>query len=95
MAMQLPLHAPGLQQHRSQLPCASCCLCAAELMLRKPWLPGNSDIDQLGKIFQALGTPSKDNWPGLTALPNYVEFKPQVAPPLRQQFPQVGGMSLD
>jgi hypothetical protein len=26
---------------------------AAELLLRKPWLPGNSDIDQLSKIFQA------------------------------------------
>jgi hypothetical protein len=23
-----------------------------------------TDIDQLGKIFQALGTPNKDNWPG-------------------------------
>jgi hypothetical protein len=36
----------------------------AELLLRKPWLPGMTDIDQLGKIFQALGTPNKDNWPG-------------------------------
>ncbi|GBF90178.1 cyclin-dependent kinase [Raphidocelis subcapitata] len=25
----------------------------AELLLRRPWLPGTSDIDQLGKIFQA------------------------------------------
>lgn len=27
----------------------------AELLLRRPWLPGTSDIDQLGKIFQARG----------------------------------------
>jgi hypothetical protein len=39
-------------------------LLCPELLLRKPWLPGTTDIDQLGKIFQALGTPNKDNWPG-------------------------------
>lgn len=31
----------------------------AELMLRRPWFPGESDIDQLGKVFQALGTPTE------------------------------------
>lgn len=41
-----------------------CCHLPAELLLRRPWLPGNSDIDQLGKVFQALGTPTKDSWPG-------------------------------
>jgi hypothetical protein len=25
---------------------------SAELLLRRPWLPGSSDIEQLGKIFQ-------------------------------------------
>ena len=30
---------------------------------------------QLGKIFNTLGTPSPDSWPGLTSLPNYVEFE--------------------
>lgn len=35
----------------------------AELMLRKAYLPGDSDLDQLKKICQALGTPSKDSWP--------------------------------
>eukprot|EP00879_Flechtneria_rotunda_P030368 GHRR01032993.1.p1 GENE.GHRR01032993.1~~GHRR01032993.1.p1 ORF type:complete len:244 (+),score=79.05 GHRR01032993.1:159-890(+) len=41
---------------------AGCCF--AELLLRRPWLPGLSDLDQLGKIYQALGTPNKDDWPG-------------------------------
>jgi hypothetical protein len=41
----------------------------AELLLRKPWLPGMTDIDQLGKIFQALGTPNNDNWPGEHQVP--------------------------
>lgn len=33
----------------------------AELMLRTPFLPGDSDLNQLSTIFRALGTPS--DWP--------------------------------
>ncbi len=140
----------------------------AELLLRRPWLPGVSDIDQLGKIFQAsrlavgswwfgswrfqacpawahahackppvhtivafgtswsapalrhqlfgaclatplpthppcphaptppphpmqaLGTPNEDNWPGVSALPAYLDFHAVVAPPLKSLFPRVG-----
>ena len=36
----------------------------AELMLRKPFLPGSSDIDQLGRTYAALGTPTELTWPG-------------------------------
>ena len=36
----------------------------AEMMLRVPYFAGESDIDQLGKIFAALGTPTEANWPG-------------------------------
>ncbi|WIA09012.1 hypothetical protein OEZ85_008426 [Tetradesmus obliquus] len=67
----------------------------AELLLRKPWLPGMTDIDQLGKIFQALGTPTKDNWPGVEALPNYVPFQPVTPLPLRQQFPGAADDALE
>lgn len=35
----------------------------AELLLRVPFLPGESDLDQLTKIFQALGSPNEENWP--------------------------------
>lgn len=35
----------------------------AELMLRTPYFPGENDIDQLGKIFAALGTPTEEQWP--------------------------------
>ena len=35
----------------------------AELMLRTPYFPGTSDLDQLGKIFAALGTPTEETWP--------------------------------
>ncbi|KAJ9516855.1 hypothetical protein QJQ45_027293, partial [Haematococcus lacustris] len=45
----------------------------AELLLRRPWLPGTSDIDQLGKIFKALGTPTEECWPGR---PSFVATAP-------------------
>lgn len=35
----------------------------AELMLRTPYVAGESDIDQLTKIFHALGTPTEADWP--------------------------------
>jgi serine/threonine protein kinase len=35
----------------------------AELMLRIPYLPGESDMDQLKTIFRALGTPTEEEWP--------------------------------
>jgi hypothetical protein len=28
-----------------------------------PFLPGDSDLDQLSKIFETLGTPTEDDWP--------------------------------
>ncbi len=35
----------------------------AELLLRLPFLPGESDLDQLTRIFTTLGTPNEENWP--------------------------------
>jgi len=35
----------------------------AELLLRTPFFPGESDLDQLAKIFQAMGSPSNEIWP--------------------------------
>lgn len=35
----------------------------AELMLRTPFLPGDSDIDQLDVINRALGSPTEEEWP--------------------------------
>lgn len=58
-------------------------------MLRKPWMPGNTDIEQLSLIFQNLGTPTEASWPGATALPHYVEFQRTVPPPLKNVFPKV------
>ena len=67
----------------------------AELMLRKPYLPGSSDIDQLGRIYSALGTPTEESWPGHAQLPDYIEFTRQTPPPLRQLFVTAPMEALD
>ena len=32
-------------------------------------------MQQLGKIFNVLGTPTRADWPDVELLPNYVEFE--------------------
>jgi cyclin-dependent kinase 7 len=58
----------------------------AELMLRMPYLPGDSDLDQLTKIFHARGSPTDETWPGRRALPAYIDFTPSPPPDHRQLF---------
>ena len=68
----------------------------AELLLRRPWLPGTSDLAQLGLIFGALGTPAPGEWPAAPSLPGYVAFAPRPRPDLAAAFPPgTGGDALD
>ncbi len=43
----------------------------AEMALRKPLFMGESQIDQIYKIFSLLGTPDESSWPGVSNLPHY------------------------
>jgi cyclin-dependent kinase 7 len=54
----------------------------AELLLRTPLFPGDSDLGQLSKIFDVLGVPSDANWHGHQSLPDYCEFKPVPGTPI-------------
>ena len=47
----------------------------AELILKKPLFPGNSEIDQLSKIFGIRGSINDSNWPEVKKLPFYFEFE--------------------
>ena len=55
-----------------------------EMAHRKPLFAGDSEIDQIFKIFQMYGTPNEKNWPGITKLP---EFK--------LSFPQFKGKGIE
>ncbi|BGP24621.1 cell division control protein Cdc28 [Rhodotorula toruloides] len=43
----------------------------AEMIMRQPLFPGDSEIDEIFRIFRLLGTPDEDVWPGVTNLPDY------------------------
>ena len=41
---------------------------------RRPLFQGDSEIDQLFRIFRVLRTPTEDLWPGVTQLPDFKVF---------------------
>lgn len=43
----------------------------AEMVTRKPLFPGDSEIDEIFKIFRILGTPTESEWPGVTSFPDF------------------------
>lgn len=43
----------------------------AEMMTKRPLFHGDSEIDQLFRIFRTLTTPTDETWPGVTSLPDY------------------------
>ena len=59
------------------------------------YVQGSSDMDQLGKIFQAFGTPTPSQWPDLEYLPDYVEYQFVQAQPLRKFFPMANDDAMD
>lgn len=65
----------------------------AELMWRTPYLPGNSDADQLEVTFRAMGTPTEKIWPGVTSLPGYVPSKVHPEPSLQELQNRFGAAS--
>ncbi|KIJ95624.1 hypothetical protein K443DRAFT_682889 [Laccaria amethystina LaAM-08-1] len=53
------------------------CIFAEMAMQGQPLFPGDSEIDQIFKIFRILGTPNEDLWPGVSGLPDYKPTFPQ------------------
>lgn len=55
----------------------------AELVVRVPYLAGATEMEQIAKICEALGTPTEDVWPGVSKLPAYTV--PDPPHPLRSK----------
>ncbi|BAS76728.1 cyclin-dependent kinase A-2 isoform X1 [Oryza sativa Japonica Group] len=49
----------------------------AEMVNQKPLFPGDSEIDELFKIFSIMGTPNEETWPGVASLPDYISTFPK------------------
>ncbi|KAF4120180.1 cyclin-dependent kinase 7 [Geosmithia morbida] len=70
----------------------------AELVIRAPYLPGSTELDQIRLICEAVGTPNDDNWPGVSRLPEYTV---PLASPVRgkdwyeMRFGTVGSHGVD
>jgi len=49
----------------------------AEMTTKKPLFHGDSEIDQLFRIFRILKTPTDETWPGVSTLPDYKPIFPK------------------
>jgi serine/threonine protein kinase len=68
----------------------------AEMIMGRPIFAGDSEIDELFRIFRVLGTPNEQSWPGVTQLPDYKPtFPVWNARPLGEVMKGVEGSSLD
>lgn len=68
----------------------------AELMTCSPFFEGQSDIDQLSRIFGLCGTPSESSWPGLSQLPDYgkIIFDDMPRKPLESVIPHASPSAI-
>jgi len=48
----------------------------AEMVTKRPLFHGDSEIDQLFRIFRTLTTPTEESWPGVSSLPDYKPIFP-------------------
>lgn len=68
----------------------------AEMATKRPLFHGDSEIDQLFRIFRTMGTPTEETWPGVTSLKAYKNtfpcWKRNVC---RALVPQLDDVGLD
>ncbi|XP_028745546.2 cyclin-dependent kinase 3 [Peromyscus leucopus] len=68
----------------------------AEMVTGKPLFPGDSEIDQLFRIFRTLGTPSEATWPGVSQLSDYKSSFPKwTRKGLEEIMPRLGPEGKD
>jgi serine/threonine protein kinase len=68
----------------------------AEMVMRAPLFPGDSEIDELFRIFRTLGTPTEDMWPGVSSYRDFKTTFPKWTPkPLSQVVTDLEPDGLD
>lgn len=68
----------------------------AEMATKRPLFIGDSEIDQLFRIFRTMGTPTEENWPGVTSLKAYKSTFPSWKRNVcRALVPQLDDIGLD
>lgn len=69
----------------------------AEMLNHCPLFPGENDIDQLHKVLRILGTPTEENWPGVSQLPDFkkITFPDIKKISLKELVPNASDLALD
>lgn len=68
----------------------------AELLVRRPFITGEAELQQLSRIWQVLGSPTEKDWPGMKTLPLYMPSTEQFPKPtLRFIFPAASQDTID
>ncbi|KXJ18645.1 cyclin-dependent kinase 1-B [Exaiptasia diaphana] len=68
----------------------------AEMVTKRPLFHGDSEIDQLFRIFKILGTPTEEQWKGVSQLPDYKGTFPKWSGEgLRKAVPNICDDGLD
>ncbi|XP_059384870.1 cyclin-dependent kinase 4-like [Carassius carassius] len=60
----------------------------AEMFRRTPLFCGDSEVDQLSKIFSVIGLPAEDQWPADVTL-SWKNFSPQTPRPITDCVPEI------
>jgi cell cycle related kinase len=81
------LYGARLYDYGVDLWAAGCVV--GEMLNHGPIFPGESDIDQLFRVFHVVGTPDPVTWPGVKSLPDYGKlcFEKQEAQPWSRVLP--------
>lgn len=67
-----------------------------EMAHHRIFLQGDSEIDQIFKIFQQLGSPSEETWPGVTSYKFWTDNLPKFKPKdLQEKCPNFDSDALD
>lgn len=66
----------------------------AEMFTRKPLFCGESEVDQLTKIFSVIGLPNEEEWPNDVTL-SRENFSPQNPQPITDQIPELTNEGAD
>ena len=86
----------GIENYTTKVDSWSIGCIMAEMISGKPLFAGDSEIGQLFKIFEFLGTPNEETWPGVSKLPEYKLTFPQWKPQsIRKRFKDFDKDGLD
>lgn len=86
----------GLENYTTKVDSWSIGCIMSEMITNKPLFPGDSEIGQLFKIFQIVGTPNETLWPGVSSIPEYKTTFPKWKPQnLSEYLPELDEKGID